>query len=101
MTILFKGHHADRISMTYKSEDYRLQTYNLCQKGYTYQIIMWNNIVSKKHLAKILSPLDASFMDLFDAIDGKHQQCAMDNIYNSAIFFKAAYNSGKITDSWC
>ena len=49
----------------------------------------------KKYSAERLSPLDARFIDLFDTVERKHQQRAMDNIYNSSTFFKAAYNSGK------
>ena len=40
-------------------------------------------------------PLDARGVALFDTVEGKHYQCEMDNLYNSAIFFKAAYNNKK------
>ena len=48
--------------------------------------------MSKKYLAKMLSPLDAGVMELFDTEEKKSDQCAMDNLYNSATFFKAVYN---------
>ena len=34
-------------------------------------------------------------MTLFDTVEEKHHQCAMDNIYKSAEFFNAAYNQEK------
>ena len=34
-------------------------------------------------------------MVLFDSIEDDHHQCAMDNLYNSAAFCKAAYNHKK------
>ena len=40
MTVNFKGHHAEKIRMTYKSEGYGLHTDAIFQKGYTYQIFM-------------------------------------------------------------
>ena len=34
-------------------------------------------------------------------MERKHLQSAMDNLYKSAAFFKAAYNHEKNADSWC
>ena len=48
--------------------------------------------MSKEYLAKRLLPLYDRVMALFDNVDGKSHQYAMGNLYNSAIFFKAAYN---------
>ena len=39
-----------------------------------------------------LSPLHARVMALFDSVKDSHHQCAMDNLYNSAAFCKAAVN---------
>ena len=38
-----------------------------------------------------LSPLHARVMSLFDAVNDKFHHCAMDNLYNSAAFCKAAF----------
>ena len=40
MTMHFKFHHAEKIRMTHKSEGGVLQTDDIFQKGYTYQIFM-------------------------------------------------------------
>ena len=93
-TMNFKSHHAETISMAYKSEGDGLQTYTIRQKGYTYQIFMSNDPVSI-FLAKRLSPLDAIVMALFDTVEGKNHQCVMAHIYNSSTYFKAAYNHGE------
>ena len=92
MTMCIKGHHADKTRMTYNVEGDGLQKYDIFQKVYTYQISICNDPVSKKYLTKRLSSLDAIVMELFDTEAEKKYQCAMDNIYNSATFFKAAYN---------
>ena len=44
MTMNFKGHHKDRIRMSYKQEGYGLQADASFQKGYTYQIFMCNDL---------------------------------------------------------
>ena len=67
----FKGHHIDRISITYKDKGDRLQTDDLFQKVYTYQIFMFNDTVSKIYLDTRLLPFDARTMDLFDTAEGK------------------------------
>ena len=56
---------------------------------------MCNYLVSKTYLSKMLLPLYAIAMPLFDSVEGKHRQCAMENIYNLATFFRAAYNHNK------
>ena len=71
------------------------------QKRYTYQIFMCNDPLQKKCFAKRMLPLHLKVMFFFDTVEGKHHQRAMDNIYISGTFFKAAYNYEKITDSWC
>ena len=61
----FKACHALKISMTYKAEGDGLQTHAIFQKGYTYQIFVCNDLVSKSYLSNRLSPLDTRVMDLF------------------------------------
>ena len=71
ITTRFKVHHADKIRMTYKSEDYGLQTYDIFQKIYQYQIFICNGTLPNKYLAKRLSPLDAIVMDILILKRGK------------------------------
>ena len=92
MDMCFKGHHTGKIRMTYKPEGYGLQTDAIFQKGYTYQIFMFNVPVSKTYLSKSLYTLDDRVMALLDMLEEKNHQCAMHNLYNSATFFKAEYN---------
>ena len=65
----FKGHHVDRKMMTYKSKYYGLQTYALCQKGYTFQIFMCSSPTPKTYLAKRTLPLHARVIELFDTVE--------------------------------
>ena len=56
---------------------------------------MCNDPVSKEYLSKRLFPLDPRVMILFDTVEEKHHQQAMDNLYKSATFFKADCNHEK------
>ena len=51
---------------------------------------MCNDPSQKTYLAKRMFPLNDRVMVSFDAVEGKHRQCAMDNLYNSDAFFEAA-----------
>ena len=53
---------------------------------------MRNDPAPKKYLKQGLSPLHSRVMALFDGVKDDHHHCAMDNLYNSAAFCKAAYN---------
>ena len=59
---------------------------------------MCNDPLPRKYLAKSMLPLHARVMGFFDTVEGKHHQCTMYNLYNSAAFFKAMYNHEKNTD---
>ena len=72
--------------MIYKAKSDGLHTYAIFQKGYTYPIFMCNYPMSKTNSSKRLSPLDSKVMDLFNTAEGKHHQCAMDDLYDSATF---------------
>ena len=69
MTMHFIGRHADKKRMTLKSKGDGLQPYSLFQKGYTYQIVMCNDPSPKIYLAKIMFPLHARVMALFDTAE--------------------------------
>ena len=49
MTANFKGNNADQINMMYKAEGDGLQAYDICKKGYTYQIFMFTYPASKRY----------------------------------------------------
>ena len=87
--------------MTYKSKGEVLQTYDLCQKGYTYQIFRCNATSPKRYLAKRMLSPHARVMALFGTFEGKNNFCVMYNLYNPTAFSKASYNHEKITNSWC
>ena len=53
---------------------------------------MCNDPVSKIYLSKRLLPLDDRVITLSDTVQEKHHKCAMDDLYNSANFFKAEQN---------
>ena len=56
---------------------------------------MINDCAPRNYLKQGLLPLYSRVMGLFDSIEDDHHQCAMDNLYNSAAFCKAAYNHKK------
>ena len=95
MTMGFKVQHKDKKRITYKAEGDGFQSDALCQEGYTYQIWMINDCAPSNYLKQGLLPLYSRVMGLFDSIEDDHHQCAMDNLYNSAAFCKAAYNHKK------
>ena len=49
----------------------------------------------KTCLSKRMLPLHARVMAFLDTVEEKHYQCAMDNLYKSGTFLKAAYNHEK------
>ena len=91
----FKGHHKDKKGITYKAEGDGFQCDALCEAGFTYQVYMRNDPAPRKYLKEGLSPLHARVMALYDSVEDQNHHCAMDNLYNSAAFCKAAYNHEK------
>ena len=87
----FKGHHRDKLQITFKAESDGFMVDALCGDGYCYQIYFQNS-PAPKNLEMGLSPLLARTMFLFDALRDKHHCCGMDNLYNSAAFCQYAYN---------
>ena len=92
MTMGFKGNHRDKKRITYNAEGDGFQADALCQEDFTFQIWMRNDPAPKKYLNLGLSPLHSRVMGLFDTLNEEYHHCAMDNLYNSAAFCKAAYN---------
>ena len=92
MTMGFQGKHVDKRRITYKNEGDGFQGDALCGDGFTYQVYMRNDPAPRKYIRQGLSPLHSRVMALFDSVEEDHHQCAMDNLYNSATFCRAAYN---------
>ena len=92
MTMRFKGHHRDKLRITFKAEGDGFMADALCDDGYCYQIYMRNDPAPVKYLKQGLSPLLARTMKLFDALKDEYHQVGMDNLYNSAGFCRAAFN---------
>ena len=92
MMMGFQGKHVDKRRITYKNEGDGFQGDALCGDGFTYQLHMRNDPALKKYLRQGLSLLHSRVMALFDSLEDEHHQCAMDNLYNSATFCRAAHN---------
>ena len=92
MTMGFKGRHQDKKRITYKAEGDGFQADALCDEGFTYQIFMRNDPAPSQYLNEGLSPLHSRVMALFDTVKDEYHRCAMDNLYNSAVFCRAAFN---------
>ena len=88
----FKGHHRDKLRITFKKEGDGFMADALCDDGYCYQIYFRNDPAPTKYLRMGLSPLLARTMFLFDALRDEYHRCGMDNLYNSAAFCRYAYN---------
>ena len=89
MTIRFKVHYArgEVLRKNQKVMDYRHIIFARKDTHIKYLCAM---IFVKKYLAKSIFPLHARLVAIFYAAEEKHHQCAMDHLYNSAAFFKAA-----------
>ena len=90
-TIGFKGHHADKLRISYKKEGDGFQCDAICCDGYTYSFFMRNMPAPKTYLDKGLSPLHARCLFLLDQLKEKHHVCGVDNLYTSARFFREAF----------
>ena len=91
----FQGHHKDKQRITYKAEGDCFQADALCDEGFTYQFYMRNDLAPKKYLKQGLSPLHSIVVALFDAVKDSYHHWKMDNLYNYASFFRAAYNNAR------
>ena len=91
MTMGFQGKHEHKLRITYKQEGDGFQCDALADSGYTYQVYMRNDPPPPKYLKQNLSPLHSRVMFLFDSLKDKYHRVGMDNLYNSASFFKHAY----------
>ena len=92
-TVGFQGKHADKLRITYKAEGDGFQCDALCENGFTYQFYFRNEPPPKRY--KGMSPLHARVMALFDTLQDKYHSCSLDNLYNSALFCRHAFNHPK------
>ena len=101
MIMHFKGHHEDKKRMTYKAKGDGLQTFDICQKVYTYQIFICNDPSPETYLAKYVLPLHARVMALFDTV-GKNTINGQWIIYTThPKFSRHRTITRENTDSWC
>jgi hypothetical protein len=91
-TISMKGHHADKIRITFKRAGDGFMCDALCDDGFTYSIYFRNEPPPPKYTAMGLSPLHARVMWLFDQLKDHGHRCRVDNLYMSAKFAKFCYN---------
>ena len=56
-----------------------------------YQVYFCNHPSPLKNIKMKISPLDYSVMALFDYLQDNNYVCSMDNLYNSATFFRKSY----------
>ena len=87
-TISSKGNHPDIIRINFKKEGDGFQCDAVCADGYTYCFYFRNQPVPSKWVDIGLSPLHARVLGLFEQLPAKAYACGMDNLYNSAKFFK-------------
>jgi hypothetical protein len=91
-TISMKGHHADKIRITFKRAGDGFMCDALCDDGFTYSIYFRNEPPPPKYTAMGLSPLHGRVMWLFDQLKDQGHRCRVDNLYMSAKFAKFCYN---------
>ena len=87
-TIGFQGHHKDKQRITYKNEGDGFLADCICSDGYTYNFHFRHQAPSKKLLDDGLSPLHARVVGLVSQLPNKNYTLSMDNLYNSAKFFR-------------
>jgi hypothetical protein len=91
-TISMKGHHADKIRITFKRAGDGFMCDALCDDGFTYSIYFRNEPPPPNYTAMGLSPLYARVMWLFDQLKDHGHRCRVDNLYMSCTFAKFCYN---------
>lgn len=92
MTMKFQGKHVDKRKITYKNEGGGFQADALCQDDFTYQIFMRNDPAPLKYIIEGLLSLHSRVMALFDVLRDGYHNCAMDHLYNLAVFYKKGFN---------
>jgi hypothetical protein len=93
-TIGFKGHHKDKLRISYKKEGDGFQCDCLADAGYTFTFYMRNQPAPKKYLEKGWSPLHSRIFALYDCLMDNFHQIRFDNLYMSAKFCLRSYGGG-------
>ena len=83
-----KGNHPDIIRINFKKEGDVFQCDATCADGHTFCFYFRNQAAPKKWTEIGLSPLHARVLGLYEQLPGKACACGMENLYNSANFFK-------------
>ncbi len=87
-TVGFQGHHKDKQRITYKNEGDGFLADCICSEGYTYNFHFRHQAPSKILIDAGLSPLHARVVGLVSQLPNKNYTLTMDNLYNSAKFFR-------------
>lgn len=85
--------HQDKLHISFKRESNGFMANALCDDGFTYQVYMRNDPSPLWCTSKGLSLLLTRTMALLNALRDKNHHVGMDkNFYNSAAFYRQAYN---------
>ena len=91
-TIGFQGHHKDKLRVTYKTEGDGFMADCICSDGYTYNFHFRHQPPSQKLMRQGLSGLHARVVGLVSQLPNKNYTLTMDNLYNSAKFYRHLYS---------
>ena len=91
----FQGWRPCKLRITYKNEGDGFQCDALCDNGYTFTFYFRHEPPPEKYTKKVLSPLHARAMYLFDSCNDEYHICGVDNLYMSAKFFRENFNHSK------
>ena len=92
----FQGKHPDKIKIKFKKEGDGFQIDAICEDGYTYCFYFRNQPPPKKWTDLGLCGLHARCMAMFETFTFEYHRVHFDNLYNSALFSKAAYKYCKV-----
>ena len=92
-TVGFQGHHKDKMRITYKKEGDGFMADCICSDGYTYNFHFRHQPPSQKLIQLGLSPLHSRVAGLVSQLPDQNYTLGMDNLYNSAKFFRYLYST--------
>ena len=90
-----KGHHVNKLQITYKKEEDRFHMDAISNGGYTYLFYFRNHPAPKKYLGMGFLLLRARVMTLFGCLSNKFYQARFDNLCMAARFGLNFFRHGK------
>lgn len=91
-TVGFQGNHKDKMRITYKKEGDGFMADCICCDGYTFNFHFRHQAASQNLIRQGLSPLHARVAGLVSQLPNKYYTLGMDNLYNSAKFYRYLYS---------